>query len=87
MRGDRVVPTCSRHACGFALANAGHDTRALQTYLGDRNINTRCDTPDWHSIGSGSFGGNSRHPRKGVLNLGIGWPKIAYFWRFVPSVP
>ncbi len=26
------------HACGFALANAGHDTRALQAYLGHRNI-------------------------------------------------
>jgi site-specific recombinase XerD len=25
-----------RHACGFALANAGHDTRALQAYLGHR---------------------------------------------------
>jgi integrase len=27
-----------RHACGFALANAGHDTSALQAYLGHRNI-------------------------------------------------
>jgi site-specific recombinase XerD len=27
-----------RHACGYALANAGHDTRALQDYLGHRNI-------------------------------------------------
>jgi integrase len=27
-----------RHACGFALANKGHDTRALQAYLGHRNI-------------------------------------------------
>jgi site-specific recombinase XerD len=27
-----------RHACGFALVNAGHDTRALQAYLGHRNI-------------------------------------------------
>jgi hypothetical protein len=24
--------------CGFALANKGHDTRALQAYLGHRNI-------------------------------------------------
>jgi len=23
-----------RHACGYALANKGHDTRALQAYLG-----------------------------------------------------
>ena len=27
-----------RHTCGFAPANAGHDTRALQAYLGHRNI-------------------------------------------------
>jgi integrase len=27
-----------RHACGFKLANAGVDTRALQAYLGHRNI-------------------------------------------------
>jgi integrase len=27
-----------RDACGFALANKGHDTRALQGYLGHRNI-------------------------------------------------
>ena len=28
----------SKHACGYALANRGHDTRALQAYLGHRNI-------------------------------------------------
>ena len=27
-----------RHACGYALANAGHDTRALQDWLGHRSI-------------------------------------------------
>jgi len=27
-----------RHACGFALANAGHDTRAIQDWLGHRAI-------------------------------------------------
>jgi integrase len=27
-----------RHACGFALANTGHDTRSLQAYLGHKNI-------------------------------------------------
>ena len=29
-------PASLRHACGFALANKGHDTRALQAYLGHR---------------------------------------------------
>jgi site-specific recombinase XerD len=27
-----------RHACGYALANAGHGTRSLQDYLGHKNI-------------------------------------------------
>ena len=27
-----------RHACGFKLANDGHDTRSLQAYLGHKNI-------------------------------------------------
>ena len=34
----RVHPHMLRHACGFALANKGHDTRALQHYLGHKNI-------------------------------------------------
>src|SRR5205823_6076251 len=34
----RAHPHMLRHACGFALANAGHDTRALQAYLGHKNI-------------------------------------------------
>jgi type 1 fimbriae regulatory protein FimB/type 1 fimbriae regulatory protein FimE len=33
-----VHPHMLRHACGFALANRGHDTRALQAYLGHKNI-------------------------------------------------
>ena len=36
--GLKVHPHMLRHACGFALANKGHDTRALQAYLGHRNI-------------------------------------------------
>jgi len=27
-----------RHACGYKLANDGHDTRSLQSYLGHANI-------------------------------------------------
>ena len=33
-----VHPHMLRHGCGYALANAGHDTRALQAYLGHKNI-------------------------------------------------
>ena len=27
-----------RHACGYALANKGHDKRAIQHWLGHRSI-------------------------------------------------
>jgi integrase len=33
-----VHPHMLRHGCGYALANAGHDTRALQAWLGHKNI-------------------------------------------------
>jgi site-specific recombinase XerD len=33
-----VHPHMLRHACGFKLANEGHDTRSLQYYLGHKNI-------------------------------------------------
>ena len=33
-----IHPHMLRHGCGYALANAGHDTRALQAWLGHRNI-------------------------------------------------
>jgi type 1 fimbriae regulatory protein FimB/type 1 fimbriae regulatory protein FimE len=36
--GFPAHPHMLRHACGFTLANAGHDTRALQAYLGHKNI-------------------------------------------------
>ncbi len=36
--GFKAHPHMLRHACGFALANKGHDTRALQAYLGHKNI-------------------------------------------------
>jgi len=34
----KAHPHMLRHACGFALANKGHDTRSLQAYLGHKNI-------------------------------------------------
>ncbi|EBD4898260.1 integrase [Salmonella enterica] len=34
-----VHPHMLRHACGYALANQGLDTRLIQDYLGHRNIN------------------------------------------------
>ena len=34
----KARPHMLRHACGFKLANEGHDTRSLQHYLGHKNI-------------------------------------------------
>jgi type 1 fimbriae regulatory protein FimB/type 1 fimbriae regulatory protein FimE len=36
--GFPVHPHMLRHATGFKLANDGHDTRAIQHYLGHKNI-------------------------------------------------
>jgi site-specific recombinase XerD len=33
-----IHPHMLRHGCGYALANAGHDTRSLQAWLGQKNI-------------------------------------------------
>src|SRR6202171_6580027 len=34
----KARPHMLRHACGYALANKGHDTRAIQGWLGHRSI-------------------------------------------------
>ena len=36
--GFKAHPHMLRHACGYALASEGHDTRALQAYHGHKNI-------------------------------------------------
>jgi integrase len=37
-----VHPHMLRHGCGYKLANDGHDTRAIQHYLGHSNIQHTC---------------------------------------------
>jgi site-specific recombinase XerD len=34
----KAHPYMLRHACGYALANKGRDTRAIQGWLGHRSI-------------------------------------------------
>jgi type 1 fimbriae regulatory protein FimB len=41
-----------RHACGYALANKGIDTRTLQACLGHRSINS---TTHYAALASGRF--------------------------------
>lgn len=49
-----VHPHMLRHGCGFKLANAGQDTRAIQHYLGHKNIQ---HTVRYTELASGRFNG------------------------------
>jgi hypothetical protein len=61
--GFKVHPHMLRHACGYALANRGHDTRALQAYWVTKISSTRCATPSCRRLGSRTFGAsNDSHP-------------------------
>jgi type 1 fimbriae regulatory protein FimB/type 1 fimbriae regulatory protein FimE len=40
--GMKIHSHMLRHSCGYKLANDGHDTRALQSWLGHRNIQHTC---------------------------------------------
>jgi type 1 fimbriae regulatory protein FimB/type 1 fimbriae regulatory protein FimE len=50
----KTHPHMLRHACGYALANAGTDTRTLQAYLGHRNIS---NTVRYTELAPGRFRG------------------------------
>lgn len=49
-----VHPHMLRHSCGFKLANDGHDTRAVQHYLGHKNIQ---HTVRYTELAPGRFNG------------------------------
>lgn len=49
-----VHPHMLRHGCGFKLANDGHDTRAIQHYLGHKQIQ---HTVRYTELASGRFDG------------------------------
>lgn len=57
--GFKAHPHMLRHACGYALANKGHDTRALQAYLGHRNIRRTVRYTELSLVGSRSSGGRA----------------------------
>ena len=60
----KTHPHMLRHACGYALANKGHDTRALQAYLGHKNIQHTFDIPSCRPLGSRIFGAVRAHIHK-----------------------
>jgi integrase len=55
-----VHPHMLRHGRGYALANAGHDTRSLQAWLGHKNIQHTVPTRSWRRIGSRTSGDKQR---------------------------
>ena len=52
--GFPVHPHMHRHACGYKLANEGHDTRAIQQYIGHSNIQHTCR---YTELAAGRFNG------------------------------
>jgi site-specific recombinase XerD len=64
----KAHPHMLRHACGYALANKGHDTRAIQGWLG-RSITSTAVYMPWRRTGSRSSGGTDR---PGALNASRG---------------
>ena len=67
--GIKVHAHMLRHACGHALANAGHDTRSLQAHLGYRNI----QNTTWYAALApdrfkGGFGKTSQWGRSNKLD-------------------
>jgi site-specific recombinase XerD len=66
----KAHPHMLRHACGYALANRGHDTRALQAYLGHKNIQHTVRytklSPTRISGGSNGRSCPAQHPGAGI---------------------
>ena len=57
----QLHPHMLRHGCGYKLANDGHDTRALQHYLGHKNIQHTVRYAELSPDGSGTSGEISWH--------------------------
>jgi hypothetical protein len=50
-----MFTSLGRHSTAYKFANDGHDTRALQHYMGHKISCTRCVTPKWLRIASKTF--------------------------------
>jgi hypothetical protein len=58
-----------RHACGYALANKGHDTRAIQGWLGHRSITSTAVYTARRRTGSRISGGIEDNGRRAEAPL------------------
>jgi integrase len=64
--GFKVHPHMLRHACGYALADKGIDTRTLQAYPGHRSINS---TTRYAALAPGRFGSVREHLGESVVRV------------------
>jgi len=74
-----IHPHMLRHGCGYALANAGHDTARYKPILATRTSSTRCATPSWHPIVLRISGANLTKPSTGrerQFSAQGAWPKF-----------
>jgi integrase len=67
-----VHPHMLRHGCGYALANAGHDTRSLQAYLATGTSSIRSATQSWRPTASKISGEPERELSEGLARLQAG---------------
>src|SRR5215831_20422668 len=59
-----IHPHMLRHGCGYALANAGHDTRGrYRVGSATRTFSTQCVTPSWLLIGLRTSGAENLSSR------------------------
>src|SRR6202041_3569993 len=69
-----------RHACGYKLANDGHDTRAIQAYLRHRNIQNTTRYTAWRRSGLRNFSRLIAHPIMSIQGK-LQWPSAFFrFW-------
>ena len=78
--GFKAHPHMLRHACGYALANKRHDTRALQAYLGHRNIQLRSAIPSCRRRASKIFGVLNKRQRELLSFLEAVTQRETYGW-------
>ena len=73
-----VHPHMLRHACGFKLANDGHDTRGhCSTTSGTRTSTTPSGTPTWRPTVSRTFGGTDYSGADEVADEHIYWDQAS----------
>jgi hypothetical protein len=81
--GFKAHPHMLRHACGYALPNRGHDTRALQAYLGQKTKGDLGSCSRWSRRRARSSSPFSKQCHRAAKLTGTG--PIQLPWNGAPS--